>query len=43
MVSEIEIPAVTIESVSGTNLRDPILPPCEPPSNRIESAQLSLF
>jgi superfamily II DNA or RNA helicase len=43
MVSETEIPDISIESGSGTNLGEPIIPPCESPSKRIESAQLSLF
>ena len=40
MVSEIEIPDMTIESGSNGNA---IILPCESPSKRIESAQLSLF
>jgi hypothetical protein len=43
MVSETEIPDISIESGSGTNLGKPVIPPCESPSKRIESAQLSLF
>lgn len=41
--SEIETPAMAIESVPGAALREPVILPCESPSKRIESAQLSLF
>ncbi len=41
--SAFEIPAIAIESVPGAELRDPVIVPCESPSKRIESAQLSLF
>jgi len=43
MVSEIEIPEMTIESGSGTNLGRPIILPAAPSSKRLESGQLSLF
>jgi superfamily II DNA or RNA helicase len=43
MVSEIEIPEMTIESGSGTNLGQPIILPAAPSSKRVESGQLSLF
>ena len=43
MVSEIEIPEIAIGSSSGTNLGQPMIQPCESPSKRIQSAQLSLF
>ena len=41
--SELEIPAITIDSVSAAALAEAAILPCESPSKRIESVQLSLF
>lgn len=43
MASELEIPAITIESVPGSALKEPAILPCPTPSKRVESGQLSLF
>jgi hypothetical protein len=43
MVSEIEIPEMTIESVSGAYLEKPIILPAKSSSKTVESCQLSLF
>ena len=41
--SEIDIPAMTIESVPGAALTEPVILSFESPSKRVESRQLSLF
>jgi hypothetical protein len=41
--SELEIPAIAIGSVPGAALTEPVILPCESPSKRVESGQLSLF
>jgi len=43
-VPEIEIPEMSVEPGSGTNLGERIIPPpCQTPSKRVETGQLSLF
>jgi superfamily II DNA or RNA helicase len=41
--SEIDIPAMTIESVPGAALAESVILPFESPSKRVDSRQLSLF
>jgi len=43
VVSEIEIPYVTIEPASSANYREPIIVSAEPSSHTAEPSQLSLF
>jgi hypothetical protein len=42
-VSEIEIPAMTVESVPGAPLGEPIIVPCGSQRKAVQSGQLSLF